>query len=643
MSVLWLAAFFACTAPKGAEDTGVAPRAFSDCDPISYDYCALPYPSSFYLREDASTVTGFRVNLGATTIPETHQGYQPPPDLWNELDGFSPMGPLLARFPNLSLDGIPRHDNIAASVADGAPIVLLDMESGERVPYFAELDMAGEHVAGREFLIIRPVVPLQNGHRYTVGIRNLVDTSGAPIAASEGYAALRDGTATDNWDIEGRRATYDAIYATLEQDGWSRDETVLAWDFVVASKEKITGRAVWMRDDLLATLPDGGPAYTIDAVTDEVSDTIYREIRGRFTVPLYLEADEPGTLLTRDDNGMPYQNGTTEVDFTIRIPRTAVENPRPLKLLQYGHGLLGSQGEVGSGYLGEMANRYGYILFAVNWRGMDEDDYESIMLMLVQEIGRFAIIPEGGHQGLVEFVGAAAMMQGDMAADANLAFPDPGTGESVSVVDTSEVLYYGNSQGGILGGVYLAMSPVIERGVLGVPGMPYSLLLSRSVDFSPFFALFQGIYRDQEDISFWMALLQNLWDSAEPAGWGNQMINDPIDGVPVKQVLLQDALGDAQVSTIGAQNMARAYGAALIDAPVDDIYGLATEPSGFVGSALVEYAHGAPEVPFTNVPPSNGVDTHEDTRRTFAAQEQLNTFLTTGVIVNYCDGPCDPE
>jgi hypothetical protein len=418
---------------------------------------------------------------------------------------------------------------------------------------------------------------------------------------------------------------------------------VLAWDFVVGSKEGITGRAVWMRDDAMSRFPAGGPAYVIDSVTDEVSETIYREIEGHMTVPLYLEADAPDTYLTRDADGMPFYNGDTQVRFTIRIPRTAVEDPRPLKLLQYGHGLLGSQDEVGAGYLGEMANRYGYVLFAVDWRGMAETDYESVMLMLVEDIGRFGIIPEGGHQGLVEFVAAAAMMQGDMALDDAVTFTHPGTGDPVSVIDTSEVYYYGNSQGGILGGVYMALSPVVERGVLGVPGMPYSLLLARSSDFTPFFALFQGIYRDQEHISFWMALLQNLWDSAEPGGWGRQMVDDPVAGVPPKRVLLQDAIGDAQVTTLGAQNMARAYGAALIEEPLAEVWGLSVEPSGYAGSALVEYEHGAPEVPYTNLPPDSEYDTHEDTRRTFAAQEQLHTFLATGTVVHYCDGVCDPE
>ncbi len=646
MSVFTLVLLFACTAPKDDETGGVEPREFSDCDPISYDYCSLPYPSSFYLREDESSATGFRVHLGATTLPPTYQGHQPLPDLWNELDGFSPMGPILARFPNLALTGIPSHDAIADSLLDGAKIVLLDAESGERMPLWAELDMAGEHISGHEFLFIRPAVPLRNGHRYVVGIRGLVDTSGAAIGASDGFAALRDGTPTDNWDIEGRRDAYAAMFTTLENDGWARAETVLAWDFVVASKEKITGRVESMRDDAMTRWGAGGPAYTIASVVDYTAEenvSICREIRGFLTAPLYLEADEPDTLLTRDDAGMPFYNGDTSVPFTLRVPRTALTDPRPLKLLQYGHGLLGDQGEVSSGYLGEIADRYGYILFAVNWRGMAEDDLNAIQLMLVQGIDRFGIIPEGGHQGLVEFVAAAAMMQGGMATDEALTFPDPAGGASVSVVDPSEVLYYGNSQGGILGGVYLAMSPVIERGVLGVPGMPYNLLLTRSADFTPFFALFQAVYHDQEDIAFWMALMQNLWDSAEPGGWGRHMTEDPIAGVPVKRVLLQDAIGDAQVSPLGAQNMARAYGASLIGTPYQPVWGLVTQASGFEGSALVEYEHGAPEVPFTNLPPDAAFDTHESTRRTLAAQEQLNTFLTTGTVVDYCDGACDPE
>ena len=55
--------------------------------------------------------------------------------------------------------------------------------------------------------------------------------------------------------------------------------------------------------------------------------------------------------------------------------------------------------------------------------------------------------------------------------------------DGAPVIDTTRLYYDGNSQGGIMGGALVAVSPDIERGALGVPGMNYSTLLQRSVDF----------------------------------------------------------------------------------------------------------------------------------------------------------------
>lgn len=645
-SLVMFVGLSACAPPK-VDDSAAVAGEFSDCDPLSYEYCALPYPSMFYTREDASSPTGYRVHLGETTLPVTHQGLQPSPKYLNELDGFSPMGPLLAQFPNMVLDGVPGQDDIAASVADGSSIVLIDAETGVRQPIWAELDVSGEYVSGNEFLMIRMATPLTNGKRYVVGIRRLKDSSGAVIPASTGYAAMRDGTPTDNGDIEGRRDAYEAIFGTLEQDGWSRGETQLAWDFVVGSKEGITGRATMVRDDAIARMGDSGPAYTITRIDDGAdgagyNEDIFRVVQGTFTAPLYTNEDAAGTFLTRDENGLPYYNGDIEVPFTVLIPRTAHDDPRRLPMMQYGHGLLGDQDEIYAGYLGEMANRYGFVVFAVNWTGMKHDDAAAIQLMIVQDIGDFAMIPERTHQGFVEFVAAERMMRGGMVSDPAMAFA-VGDAAPTGILDPSQVWYYGNSQGGILGGAYIALNPSIPRGVLGVPGTPYSLLLSRSADFTPFFGLMQAVYYDQRDISFFMAWMQNLWDSGDGAGYANFVNADPLDGV-AHQVLIQDAVGDAQVTTLGAQNMARAYGAAQVtDTPYRDIYGVPVEASGYVGSAIAEYFHNTPDVPYTNVPPDSAYDTHESTRRTLPAQDQMIHFLSTGEVVNYCDGVCDPD
>ena len=72
---------------------------------------------------------------------------------------------------------------------------------------------------------------------------------------------------------------------------------------------------------------------------------------------------------------------------------------------------------------------------------------------------------------------------GPLTSEPMLQVVDEKTGQSHSMIDTERRYYYGNSQGAILGGGYLGLSPDIERAVLGVGGTPYHLLLTRSFDF----------------------------------------------------------------------------------------------------------------------------------------------------------------
>lgn len=624
------------------EQTGVEPREFSDCDPIAHQLCSFPFPSSFYLRDDATSPTGVRIRLGETTIPYTNQdtiSYQPSPERWNEIDGFSPLGPLLYQFPNQASAGMVGYDNIGDSLLDASNTVILDWETGERMPHWAELDYAGRAMEGARVMQIRPAVPLHYGKRYVVAVRGMVDAAGAALPASEGFAALRDGTETDNWDIEGRRDLYDDIFAKVEADGWSRGEVQVAWDFTIKSADAVAKKGEIMRDDAFARVGAAGPAYVIDQersveYTVEENEHTWKRIYGTMTVPLYTEFDGPGTLLTRDDEGMPYYNGDTQVPFTIIVPRTAQTNPRPLKLLQYGHGLLGDQDEVQSGYLSEVSDRYGYILFAVDWTGMKNEDSDAIALMILNDISNFAMITERTQQGFVEFASAVWMMKGAMSTDPALMV------DGASIVDTSEVLYYGNSQGAILGGAYIAFSKEIERATLGVGGMPYALLLTRSSDFTPFFGIFQSVYDDQRNIALWMALLQTVWDSGEAGGFGRLVNESPRDGVSAKAVLVQDAVGDAQVTTIAAHNMARAYQGVTLDPELRPAWNVQQVTGPHTGSVLAEFDHGAPPIPTNNTPPDDETDTHEDTRRAWAAQEQMAGFFATGSVDHFCEGQC---
>ncbi len=631
-----LSLILACTGKEEATTYD----ALSDCDPVAPTQCGLPFPSTFYMVEDATSATGWRVNLGATTMPMNANDQQPDPWTWNERDGWTVAGPLMAHMPGMSLSGVSGHDDIGGSVSDDSPILLLDAQTGERIAHFAELDMSQDDDTQR-MLMIYPAAPLDYATRYIVAIRGLTDTSGAPILPSDAFRALRDGTATDDEVVESRREYLeDAVFAPLESAGIGRDDLILAWDFVTGSKEGITGRAVWIRDDLYDRIDAGEMSYTITEIQDFTDDEhTARRVYGEMTVPLYAEMDYRGSLLTRGDDGMPYYNGTTTVPFTVVIPRSVWDTGTPGAILQYGHGLLGSQGEVGSGYLAELADTYGYVLLAVDWTGMKHDDFDAIVLMIVQDISSFGMIPERSHQGFVEFLAAMRLLSGELAVDDALMTTDPGTGEPVSVVNTEERYYYGNSQGGILGGAYAALSPDIERAALGVGGTPYGLLLLRSVDFTAYFLMLQTMYPEPLHVALWMGYMQTLWDSAEASGYAASMTADPLPDTPTKEILMQVAIGDAQVSTLGAHNMARAYGAALIEPTVRDVWGLETVKSGHVGSALVEWDYGLAE-PYENLPPDGDPDPHGWPRKEPEAMDQLNTFLRTGTVIQTCDGPC---
>lgn len=625
-----------------SEDDEPLPTELGDCDPTEPSVCGLPFPSTFHMREDTETETGWRIHLGATTMPSNIDGQQPAPTYWNERDGWSVATPFLAHFPNVDLSNVSGHDDIAGSLADTSSTIVIDLDTGERVAHWCERDVA--NTDGEDSLFVcRPAAPWHYGHHYVVAMRNLSDTTGAAFAPSPAFAALRDGGQTGEPEVDGpvelRRTHFDeVVFPALEAQGWSRSEVQLAWDFVTASKTQVTGRAVHLRELTEQWLDENGAPYEITEVETVDNDHTAYRVRGFLTAPLYTEEDAGNTLLTRDDEGMPYLNGTTSIPFTVVVPQSVVAAGEPAPLVQYGHGLLGGQSEVKSGYLGEVANRYGWILFAVDWTGMKAMDSGHIALMLVQDIGRFAIIPERSHQGFVEFQVAMRLMTEHLVDDP--AFQDTSlSGPGGSLIDPSRRYYYGNSQGGILGAAYAGISKDFERAVLGVGGGPYHLLLTRSADFDEFFLLFQTMFPDPKDITLWLAYIQSLWDEAEGVGYARAVTSDPLPDTPPKVLLQQVAIGDAQVTTLGAEFLARGHGASFIGEPVREAWGIDTAASPTTDSVLVEWDYGLEE-PYINIPPDKETDPHEAPRREFAAQEQMAWFFETGEIKDFCEGPC---
>src|SRR5205814_7340496 len=117
-------------------------------------------------------------------------------------------------------------------------------------------------------------------HRYIVALRGLKDKSGAAIEPPAAFRILRDGSSTPVQAINARREHFEDIFARLGSAGVGRDDLILAWDFVVASGEAITSRALAARDQALAANGPDAPPFEVTSVEDNYSGDIFRRIRG---------------------------------------------------------------------------------------------------------------------------------------------------------------------------------------------------------------------------------------------------------------------------------------------------------------------------------------------------------------------------
>lgn len=611
------------------------------CDPMDTELCALPYPSNYFTVADDSTETGLRVNFWEHSLPGNIDDVPFDPTRWNAFDGFSVSGGLLAWFDDVSLAGTIPLDDLAAYEDADAKTVILNAETGERVPHFVELDMTTDD-AGERLLMLRPVERLEFGTRYIVGIRGLEKNSGGSVDVSTAFAATRDGTATTDGDVELRRDHYDAnIFPALETAGFARGDLQLAWDFTTASRDSLLGDMMWVRDDALSVI-DAGLTYVIDEIEnrDCSSPNNGRVIEAHIEdFPLYRTADSGGSGLFRDESGAPARNGTRNVPFTVRIPCSAVEDPAPRKIIQYGHGFFGDRGESGTSWLREWSDANEFVIVAANWTGMEEADAPMVAAGLAQSASNFHRLPEGTYQGFAEFMAVLRVATEQLPNDDATKFME--NEQLVGSMDGSDFAYYGISQGGILGGAYVGLSPDLDRAVLGVTGGPYSFLTHRSADFEPFFEIIKAKYDDHREINLLIQNFQLVWDAGDNTGWGYDMNRDVPAGYPSKTVLIQNAIGDSQVSTFAGHLQARMYGASTVAPQTRPIFGIDERTAPFTGSAIVEWEYSdlEPE-PLENIPANHDTDPHECPRRNEAGQEQVVHFLNTGEVEQFCDGAC---
>lgn len=639
------------------------------CDPIDPSACLLPWPNDYFTRHDASSPTRLRLALRDGAAPaRISDGKAIDVTDLNRADGFSPGGFTIVHVPGVTGEDALERSGAATTAhperwrAKGAPVVVADAATGKRVPVVVEADAVATSDAERA-LLIRPLRNLTEGHRYVVALRNLRTATGRAIRAGAAFAALRDGKRLGNAALRRRAPSMRRVFTALHKAGIERSRSlVLAWDFTVASAKGLAGRMLSIRDRAFAELGDKNladrlvtgspPKVTVDSVedfTDAQDPYIARRVRGTVEVPCFLDKPQcpAGSRFNIGKGGVPVRldGNVTQAKFVCQIPRGGT---RPLQPVLYGHGLLGSREElVNNDAYASSAGELGALFCATDWSGMASDDVPFLVSTILTDLSNFSYLADRSQQGLLNFLFVARAMAHPQGFAAQPAFQDAG----IPVLDPSELAFNGNSEGGILGGALTAIAPDFSRSVLGVPGMNYSTLLDRSVDFSKFAAILYSKYAKDVQRPLLLALIQQLWDRSEADGYAQHMTTRPYANTPAHQVLLLGAFGDHQVANFATEVEARTIGATL-RTPTIDPGRAGGYPLGFGMSTISAYPRagsslvwmdpgpiragpdgdeiGTPAPPLNNLPPQAGQDPHGIGGDTASIRALVSAFLRPG-------------
>jgi hypothetical protein len=622
------------TTPPDPAAVPVIPAESGACDPVDGAACLLPWPNDRFTRPDADTATGLRIDFPADATPANADGVPIGVAEWNRNDGFSPAAMPMTVIPGLdpAASGLAPVTDIAKSLDDDSPLVLVDTVTGERIPAWAELDADGGSPDDTALIVV-PAVALTEGHRHLVVLRDLVDTAGEPIEPSSTYVD-RITTPLDQHDA--------ALLAALDGVGIAPGDTTLAWTFTVASGESLSGRLRHMWAETKAELGDGAPEFTVD--TAEIG---FPGVRGTFEMPNYLTGDgSTGSVLNNegDPDGIPVRNGSMTVDFLCTVPPTATADD-PAPFVMYGHGLLGSRSEVLG--IGTLGGAVGIGFCAIDFLGMSTADLPSVAAAL-EELTLFRTQPDRMQQGHLAWLLLGRLLASDDGFATDLRFQD---GFGRSIIDHDQLSFLGASQGGILGGASTALSDDLIQVILAVPGMGYNLLLPRSIDFDEFAPFFEESYPDPLDRMLARELMEMLWDRGENAGWAQHLTRDPYDDATTKNVLILAAFGDHQVANVSTDKLARTLGTPLLEPGLAD--GRSTDVDPFfgidpivdlphAGSGYIMWDFGTPAPPITNTPPREGDDPHGKLSDVPQALLIVADFIGADAVINdACAGePC---
>ena len=618
------------------------------CDETNQVHCMLPFPSGAFLESDESQTTGYSLSIDGLAIPDTQSSVSDNMVILDRLDGFSPSTQIFTAFDEVpNITAMASQFDIGISTMDGHGSVLLNMDTGEKVHHWIELDARAQQEE-ETILFLRTIEGLDHDASYAVGFRGLVSEGGGDIEPADGFRALRDDIGTDSEGIENQREKYENVFDKLETAGFERSSLQSAWWFHTASTESILEDILIMRDDTEQRLGDDGIGCQISEVEEDFGNdgTSLRLIRGTITTPHYMENEFARSPLMRSVSGDPEFVENREIDFTMLIPLSLAENNTSGPLTVFGHGLFGD-GDSYAMNARSIANEYQTVVIATDFKGWSSDGDLDAMTFALMDLKEFQYQQERQMQAVINHISMVRTITG-ICSDIEQ-FKHNGT----NMIDVDTVNYIGISLGGLRGPSLLAFVPELEWGVLWVGGTSFTHQVERSTHYGSdefpgqFFELLSSEISlpSRMDRAISIALLQSIWDSTDgetylpfrETGYGD--ILEPFD------MFYLTSMMDAQVTTLSADRAVRTGNVPVVTGSAYHPFGVDVVDGPIQGSSAAYFDGDFPALPTGN---TNGPMWHHSLAHNLVlevpeAKMMAYGYLISGVLVDYCEPSCTFE
>jgi hypothetical protein len=379
--------------------------------------------NSFFHQHLQSWLAG--VQQSSTDSNAHHNSIDP--SFLNDLDGFSTMGPML-----FYLDGMKEAHEAGASSAkhkaklcgpsdlessttEQSTTLLIDVENRKLVPHSAEIDYLD---AAHPMVLVFPAQPLRHNGHYAIAVIDAVDEHGKRLPPSSGLQTLlkessslvSSGSGKHTSNMRERRYSKTLLPVLAETVPWYNytadpDGLQLLFDFPTASAESQLGPIRIVRDltmDIVSSAEWSGwrsHVRTIRTVGNgdscrDPNAVLARTIHAELDVPWFLQSRGPGSRASILDplvllNGI--HNGIGSSKFVLHIPCSVHQaivsegsTGKPIRvIMEYGHGLFFSRSEASDHFLLKMAHDEGYLIMAMDWRGMSVYDLPVVAKILL--------------------------------------------------------------------------------------------------------------------------------------------------------------------------------------------------------------------------------------------------------------------